>query len=125
MPSNTYAYGCACVYNRNNSAISIILIPPVKKVSFAINTYTTTWDGWKIYTTNDNFGYIECVVNTQADVPVKIDNAPSSRYGYIPVIISHISTNLVQDTIYFDVNNWWITSTTSQKISIVFYKIPY
>lgn len=76
--------------------------------------------------TNNDFGYSMCSVNTQANVPVVIPDAPSERYGYVPVVVGHVSTNInAQDSVFYDSSKWHIVSTVSQEVYIAFYKMPY
>lgn len=83
------------------------------------------WESPKILITNSDFSAKTCVVETIAGKWVAIPDAPTSRYGYIPVIDGHKKTNDAQETVFYDSSFWRIISNTSQITSVVFYKIPY
>lgn len=80
---------------------------------------------WYITIINSDFGFRRCTVETIAGQHVTIPDAPTSRYGYIPVIDGHSVNNNVKETVFYDASSWRIVSDFSQTTAIVFYKIPY
>lgn len=71
-----------------------------------------------------DLGYVDCEVSSEANNHVAIPNAPSSKDGYIPVIIHHTSSNNVLDHVFYDSGYWRIYSTLTQRVIVRFYKYP-
>lgn len=81
------------------------------------------WQNGKISASKDDFKYIDVRAAASANKSIVITDAPTDG-EYIPLIISHATTNDCQDTIVCDNGKWRICSTVSQEVSIRFYHMP-
>lgn len=78
---------------------------------------------WYPLLANTDFETIRVRVTTIANSAVAISDAPATK-DYIPVIVGHTNNNFCQDTVFFDVNKWYIYSTVAQVTAVEFRKYP-
>lgn len=123
LPNNSYKYGSAVILKRSPTSIVVALFG-IDSAPLAFNFYNgSDWAGWRIYITNSDFSYVDCIVVTTGGSFVRISDAPNSD-NYIPVVMSHFDDNSVMDHVFRDVGVWYIYSTVSQRVRVRFFKYP-
>lgn len=95
-----------------------------KPIEYWRNQTNGIFRNWDKPILNSDLGYVDCEVSSKANDHVAIPNAPSSKDGYIPVIIHHSSSDNVLDHVFYDSEYWWIYSTLTQVVIVRFYKYP-
>ena len=82
-----------------------------------------TWTELYTLATKSDFNYIDVTILTSENKFTTITEAPKGS-EYIPVIVSHKTTNNCIDNVVYDAGLWKIYSTVSQNTTIRFYHMP-
>lgn len=76
---------------------------------------------WYPLITSTDFETVRVRVTTIANEAVAVSDAPKAN-NYIPVIVGHTNNNFCQETVFFDVDKWYIYSTVAQVTAVEFRK---